>query len=523
MKWARLWLVVLTFLFIPYLLLIPAAFLWLYEKDLLIYWLILLTVLSLLSWPVLLWARRQMKKPIHAEVKPSEYWDRLGNKAWEEVDAIAQEHRRDDITLEKGKEIGDLVKEVLESVARVYHPDSSDPLLEVPVPHLLQIVENVSRDLRQATMENLPGSHLITINDFQRFGRLANLASKGYLLYRVVAFGVNPVSGLMRELRQMGTRQLMNASKDEMKYWATEFCIKRIGYYAIELYSGKLTLDEQSFQTYVSPTSQAQIEDSKQVENEPLRILLLGQVKSGKSSLVNALFGEKHAAVDVIPLTQGVDPYYQAKGDETKLPSTIVLDTAGYEDEEKPEKVIQGAIEEMLKSDLLLLVLSATSAAREADVKLLTAIRLHFEEKTTRDLPPIIVVLTHVDQLRPFREWNPPYDLNNPQTKKAKHIREAVELISQELLIDPSLIIPVCLYPERLYNVKEALSPAISSQLDFARRAQYLRCLQEKKEGERWSQLWKQTQNAGRVLTTLGLHAAKHTLEKVDDYTRDRK
>ena len=43
-------------------------------------------------------------------------------------------------------------------------------------------------------------------------------------------------------------------------------------------------------------------------ESEPLRVLLVGQVKAGKSSLVNAMFGDLKAAVDVLPTTRGVVP-----------------------------------------------------------------------------------------------------------------------------------------------------------------------------------------------------------------------
>ena len=38
-------------------------------------------------------------------------------------------------------------------------------------------------------------------------------------------------------------------------------------------------------------------------------IAVIGQVKAGKSSLVNCLLGEQRAAVDVLPLTQTVQRY----------------------------------------------------------------------------------------------------------------------------------------------------------------------------------------------------------------------
>ena len=64
------------------------------------------------------------------------------------------------------------------------------------------------------------------------------------------------------------------------------------------------------------------------LDKEPLRILVVGQKKSGKSSLVNALFGEYRAATDVVPRTDQVEPYVLER---EGLQQAIVLDTAGYD------------------------------------------------------------------------------------------------------------------------------------------------------------------------------------------------
>ena len=61
-----------------------------------------------------------------------------------------------------------LVRRVVDVVARHYHPDAKDPWLETPFPHALRIVELVARDLRQATLGYVPGSHILTIGDLQR-------------------------------------------------------------------------------------------------------------------------------------------------------------------------------------------------------------------------------------------------------------------------------------------------------------------------------------------------------------------
>ncbi len=50
---------------------------------------------------------------------------------------------------------------------------------------------------------------------------------------------------------------------------------------------------------------------------EPLLFVVVGEVKAGKSSLLNALFGQEFARVDVLPATDRV--YIFRYGDEEKI------------------------------------------------------------------------------------------------------------------------------------------------------------------------------------------------------------
>jgi hypothetical protein len=120
-----------------------------------------------------------------------------------------------------------------------------------------------------------------------------------------------------------------------------------------------------------------------------------------------------------------------------------------------------------------------------------------------------VVALTHIDQLRPFREWNPPYDLADPQGAKAENIREAVEATAGDLSVDVERVVPVCLLAGDLYNVEEGLIPAILTILDAAQRMKYLRCLREFKDEEYWRRLRQQAANAGRILLSAGLELLK--------------
>jgi uncharacterized protein len=65
--------------------------------------------------------------------------------------------------------------------------------------------------------------------------------------------------------------------------------------------------------------------------------------------------------------------------------------------------------------------------------------------------------------------------------------------------------VPVCLLPERMYNVEEGLLPAVIENLPDAARAKALRCLSAYHDEEYWRRLWRQAAGAGNLIVR---HAA---------------
>ena len=332
--------------------------------------------------------------------------------------------------------------------------------------------------------------------------RLATWAREIFFLYRVARVGYNPVAALLREIRQLATGRLQDTSAGGIKRWALGFCVRKAGYYAIQLYGGHLVLDDVAFDAYLTPESRRDAKragrQAEKLEQEPLRILVIGQVKSGKSSLINALFGQTRAAVDVVPTTRGVDPYVLER---EGIPRAIILDTAGYENVEEAEDAFARLRPQILQCDLLLLVSSAVSAARAADRRLVEQIRTFFREHPDRAMPPLVVALGHVDQLRPLGEWKPPYDLARARGAKAAQILDAVRAVEEDLTIGADQpVVPVCLKPGQLYNVEEGLAPVILQLASEAERVKYLRCLRHFHDEDHWQRLWQQAVNSGRVL-----------------------
>ena len=520
------WLLVAGVLVFPYILLTWAGSLWLYQQGMLLYWITLVGITTLASYPVIKWLRKRAQDVViqHidaatvAEGEPVAVCTPAGRQAWDQVQAIARRVQGEDIPLDSPDRLLAIAREVLETVARQYRPNIQEPILEIPIPDILHTVEQVSRDLRKTVTECVPGSHILTVRNIKRVPRLWNVAQSAYDVYRAVRFLLNPVVALGSELNGAVTNKMLNFSLDEVKQYTVGYCVRRIGFYAIELYSGLRTPDGTTPTSQPSPTSWKEAEQAEtaqeKVSEAPLRVLVLGQVKAGKSSLVNALFGQTRAAVDVLPTTRGVTPYLLERDG---IPRAVILDTAGYDPASK-DSPLAALHDEVLHSDLVLLVSSATSAARAPDRRLMDEVRACFREQPDRMMPPAVVALTHIDLLRPMNQWDPPYDLAHPQGPKAQNIVEAIRAVEEDLaLTDDQIVVPVCLKPDRLYNIEEGLSPAIVAAMPEVQRAKYLRCLRESHEADYWPQLWRQALNSGRIALKFGAAWSAGAVKKLVD------
>jgi len=118
------------------------------------------------------------------------------------------------------------------------------------------------------------------------------------------------------------------------------------------------------------------------------------------------------ATTDVLPHTHALTPYrWEREGEFLGL----VFRQPGYGDE---FTWVEHQTGELQKVDLILLVCAATHAGRAADAQFLKTLRGVYAKTPERIPPPIVVAVTHIDLLRPAREWHPPYDLGKPAARK---------------------------------------------------------------------------------------------------------
>ena len=495
-------LLVFLLMVVPFLAVLGFGMVWLWQNGFLLFWALAMLVSGGIGYGLQqLLVKRDRKLLADAATEPNPEWPLSADAAWEQVQALADSCEPKDWPIEKGDWILALGRRTMETVARCYHPDVEKPLLELTVPHTLLVIERASRDLRLDVTENIPFSNRLTIGDLFRMQRWKDKAEQVYDIYRAGRAIVNPVNAILGEAwRQLRDSSFLQA-RDELHRWFLHTYVRKVGYYAIDLYSGRLVLTDEESATTRTARSSADMDAANQStgdENtveEPLRILVLGRSNAGKSSLINALFGQLATVADVLPdSTLTLKPFALSRDGLTRA---LIFDTPGCDSEHFEIKQLQHAAQD---ADLILWVSPVNRPDRQAERDCLDALRSFLSAHINRRPPPLLVAASHIDRLRPTGEWNPPYDLTASQNTKAANINAAVQAIAADLAVPVDQVIPVCLMENHVYNVNDTLWAAILNQQEEAQRARLLRCLDEKKKAENWVLLRRQMINAGRFL-----------------------
>jgi predicted GTPase len=482
-------------LLLPALSLLPLGTLWLWEKGYVAYWAV---GMCLVVAGVYYLQKRLIvplpADPANADIEPRDTaWTPRQEEAWADVMRVADTVRADRITSRDAALA--LGLETIEVVARRLHPERRDPLLQFTVPEALAVVERASANLHGFLVGSFPLGDRITVAQLMwlyRWRGALQLAEKGHDLWRIVRL-LNPVSAATQEVRERFTRQIYAAGREHLARRLAQAFVREVGRAAIDLYGGNLRVTAEQLSGHVTSDSRRDAAATEAREAEPIRILVAGQSGAGKSTLVNALASSIEAAVDVLPATARFTAYRLTR---EGLPAAVIIDSPGLDGPDGHRQLIEATHD----CDLVLWVASAARAARDIDAAALAAIREHFAAEPRRRRPPTVLILTHVDQLRPFNEWAPPYDLADGSRTKAAAIRGAMEAAGRELGFVASEIIPVRADAAAApYNV-DALWARLVELMPEAQRARLLRTLEDIKSAPAWRAVWSQAANAGRVI-----------------------
>ncbi len=503
---ARIGIVIIGFL-LPSIILVPFGSVWLWQNGYLIPWAtgacaIIAGTYLLQRWllpssPPVAASQETSTQTPEDEGKAAFQlgWSPLEEQAMDDVEKIVQE--LDLKTLQSRDDFLKLAGRTIEAVAKRLHPERKNAIWQFTPPEAFAIIERVSRRLRVFVSESVPFGDKITVAQaltLYRWRGAVGAAEKAWDLWRLLRLA-NPVTAAAHEVRERLSNELIQWGRTEILRRMAAAYVREVGRAAIDLYGGRLRIPAESLGEYTSSGSAADADVIAEARAEPLRVIVGGQVSAGKSSLINALGQEAKAAVDALPATARFTPYtLEREG----LPAALIIDSPGIDGNDPAMTAFLGKAAEC---DLVLWVVAANRADRAVDQQALQAFRTYFAERLNRRRPPVLLVATHIDRLRPLSEWSPPYDLEKPNSDKARTIAQALEAIREDLGFEHSDAVAVAVPPDgQSYNL-DAVWEAIAAAVPEATRAQLLRCITDlKTTGWEWRTAWRQTKNFGGAI-----------------------
>ncbi len=460
--------------------------------------------------------KRVLLRPMTSSALP--HWTERDAEAWKVVEARAKASAKFSSDQLSDPQFYVTTGQIMaQELATFYHPHARDPVGNLTIPEILAVIELAAHDMAEIVDRYLPGGHLLTINDWRR----ARVATEWYQsankLYWLVSAIFEPIGTTVRyAASSVGLSTPWQMLQQNLLLWFYTAYIHRLGNYLIELHSGRLRVGATRYRELLSklppatdggkpekgplalnldglapPKKDAAVDQIKQ-----LTVTLVGQVKAGKSSLINALLGAQFARTDVLPATAGIQRYdLQTPGIPTRF---VLLDTVGYGHSGPKEDDLRATRDAAQQSDLLFLVLHAMTPARQADLELLQDLKAWFASRPDLKKPPLFVVMSHIDLLSPSLEWKPPYNWEKPSRPKELSIRQALATVYEQLGPYVSAIVPVCTAPGKVYGVEEWLLPAVTQKLDEVHGVALLRCIRAEADAGKMQKLFYQLLETGK-------------------------
>ncbi|HEY3789292.1 MAG TPA: GTPase [Urbifossiella sp.] len=511
MSRARIGLIVVLFL-APWLFLVGVGSIHLWETGWLFWawWPMFFSfgLAYLLAWR---WTRRHKLFP-PTDSPPPNYWTDRDKIAWDKVEAKAKSF--DKITTDQladPRHYSELALDLAAQVARVYYPNGATPFDHLTLPEVLACLELAAADLDELVKKYVPGSHMICVGDLQKARKAAEMYKLGQNAYWAGSMLLNPLQvGVRWAASRYGLGTLFDKLQGNILLWFHTAFVQHFGHYLIEMNSGRLRVGVKRYREIMNLHGEPPVEagpapvvaEHDRSEKtppprvvQPISIAVLGPVKAGKSSLVNALIGQQAAMVDALPVPH-VGIRYQMTFPGGELLS--ILDTSGYGQDGANEYEFAAATEAAREADLVLFVTTATNPGRRSDVDLLDRLAAWFTERPQLKRPPVLAAVNQIDLLSPKAEWAPPYDWQTGTRPKEATIRDCLTAVKEQLGERVVEIVPVCARQGESFGIVEGLVPTIAAQLDEARGSAVLRAFHAEGHADQFKRLGKQLVEGGK-------------------------
>lgn len=408
-------------------------------------------------------------------IEASSDWSDVENKIWNDINVFITNK------IDQGSNWSDLKGQSLE-VADKVAKEFGKKGLDFNILEGLQLLEEISRRYRKVLNENVPASDLIKVSQLKNiYGinskhgeKIKSLWSYGSFFARSYSM-LNPPKAIVDEIRKRILTKTFERFSKNLQYNSKRALLQEVAKVSIDLYSGRYTIEHDN----INPSKISKQDKTREVQwLEPVRVTLVGQISSGKSSLVNALRKDMNtevAEVDILPSTNNILVYrYIIEGEE----QLNIIDIQGLDGN---EKTLINIVEQITQSDLVLWVLKANQSSRQLDIDLKNRVDEFYlrPENISLKKPKILGVLNQIDKLNPSQSWTPPYTLNDISNPKTINILAAIKFNSKLLDIDE--IYPVGIPQGDIEFGIEPLKIEIQKKCDQAKMVQLNRQRHEAK------------------------------------------
>ncbi len=318
-------------------------------------------------------------------LEPSSNWNQVELDAWIEANQLI------DTYLEKEPSIEGIKANTLSIVTLIANRCSNSRFngeLAFTAPEFLIMLEEVSKKYREHLLENIPFVDSVKVSTLKTCYDHKDTANILWNIYR--AYRVTTPTGLISELRGMITSEIYDKFNDDLRVHLLKVLYQEVATVAIDLYGKKY---DSKLYTSVSETSKKDKESISKFKIEPIRVSVVGEISSGKSSIINGLLGKVMSEVSVLPTTDKFTAY-QYKNNEVDF---TLVDSQGIDGSENQFEL---TLKEISKSDIVIFAVKANKPSKNNDIELISRVHNYYEANPKKKKPVCIMAITHADMVK---------------------------------------------------------------------------------------------------------------------------
>jgi len=424
LRWDRL--LVIASVALPIAVTSLLGFLWLGQQGYLLYFIgvagLFGGTVTLLRWL----ARRRRRAPVTvgdlaADMAVS------ANPDWLPQEAAAFDRARRKIeattaSAQPWEALPDVALGIVDEVAKGF---GSRTALDFTLPEALLLIERSVTRYRARLRAHVPFADTVSLQTlhwlWRNRGNLSTVSKAGWYGYRALRVMLNPAVGIAREVELIVAGGNSDWLSDQMMGVLQAILLEEVAYSAVELYSGRLRFSDAEL--LAIELEQTEADTARMAEADtPLRVVFVGQISAGKSTLINALLGADRAETDMAPTTPGLVTYEAEIGG---MPCHWI-DSQGADGSAGS---VEALLAELREADLIVWVLRANRPGRAADLALLERFEASFAAEPARRRPEVIAVASCIDQLAPG--W--PYPENRLPAEVQQVFAGAVAAIAGDM------------------------------------------------------------------------------------------